>query len=202
MFRTPRLAPTALAAALFLPLTACDRETVTSVNGNMGTLHIVVRDDAGAAGGAARSPSRIFAQGEFEADARVQVHVDGEWQNVSGLTDFHVWAELQGGEETAGSAEVEARTYDRVRIVLRNGRTHLDAESNIGVGPIGVSLTLSIAGGEEVIVEYGHPVMVEADGTTRLTLDLNSHLWMDQASLESGTVTRSTFESAARLEVR
>lgn len=202
MYRTRRLAPTALAAALLFPLAACDGDSVTSLDDDQGVLEAVVRDDPNAAGTPAMAPSQVFAQGEFEADARVQVEVDGAWQDVSGLTSVSLRTELQSGEETAGSAALEARTYERARIVLTNGRTHLDAESTIGIGPIGVDLTLSIAGGEEVVVEHSQPVTVEADGTTRLVLDLNSHLWLDQSSIESGTVARSSFESAARILVQ
>jgi len=92
-----------------------------------------------------------------------------------------------------GSATVEARTYDRARVILTDARSHLDGDTNIGVGPIGVSVTLSIAGGGEVIVEHSEPVTVEAEGTTRLILDLNSHLWLGEGALESGAVARSTF---------
>ena len=60
----------------------------------------------------------------------------------------------------------------------------------------------SIAGGGEVIVEHDQPVTMEAGGTTRVVLDLNSHVWLGGGALESGAVARSTFESAATVRVQ
>jgi hypothetical protein len=190
------------AAILTLSLAACESDSPTAPGESQGTMEAVVRDDPGAAAGPAMSPARAFASGEFEANARIQVFVDGAWQDVNGLANVDVRAELQGGEETVGSATVEARTYDRARVVLTNARSHLDGDTNIGVGPIGVSVTVSIAGGGEVIVEHNQPVTVEADGNTRLILDLNSHVWLSEGAVESEAVARSTFESAAAVRVQ
>ena len=65
-----------------------------------------------------------------------------------------------------------------------------------------MSVTLAIAGGGEVIVEYNQPLTVEANGTTRVVLDLNSHVWLSEGAVESGTVARSTFESAVAVRVQ
>ena len=189
------------AAILTLSVAACEGESPVSPGESQGTMEAVVRDDPGAAAGPAMSPARAFASGGFEANARIQVFLDGAWQDVNGLSSVDVRAELQGGEETVGSATVEARTYDRARVVLTDARSRLDGDTNIGVGPAGVSVTLSIAGGGEVIVEHDQPVTVEGGGTTRVVLDLNSHVWLSEGALESGAVARSTFESAATVRV-
>lgn len=60
----------------------------------------------------------------------------------------------------------------------------------------------SFAGGGEVIVEHDQPVTLEGGGTTRVVLDLNSHVWLGEGSVESGAVARSTFESAAAVRVQ
>jgi hypothetical protein len=198
-----RSSPTLAGAALLsFALAACDGESPTQPPEEHGTVEAVVRDDPGASGSsAAMSPARAFASGEFEATARIQVQVDGVWRDLDGLAAVDVRAEIQGGEETVGSATVEARTYERARVVLTDARTHLDGETQIGVGPIGVAVTLSIGGGGEVVVESTQPLTVQANGTTRLVLDLNSHVWVDEGAVDAGAVSRSSFESAAALRV-
>lgn len=192
----------ALASALALPLAACGDDGPTAPGA--GTVEVVVHDGGSPAGSppAFQQTSGSSLSGEFRANARVQVFVDGAWQDLSGLGSLDMRAELQGGESTVASTSVEARTYQRVRIVLQNARSDLDGSSDIGLGPIGVSVTVNVAGGGEVIVERAQPVTVQADGTTRLVLQLNSDAWLDENSVSSRAVARAAFEGAAQIVVQ
>lgn len=196
---------TTLGALVLFPLSGCDDDSTTSPNGSVeGTMQAVVYD-----GGAAGAPATISAQettghvsGRFEADARVEVMVDGTWQEVSGLADLNANADLGSGASTMGSATVEARTYDRVRVVVSNANADVDAGSEIGFGPIEVDVSLSIGGGGDIVVEHPQPVTVGAGATTQLVLDLNSSAWLDDDSVQAGAVTSAAFESAATVMVQ
>jgi hypothetical protein len=190
----------ALATAAVFPLSGCDGSDPVAPQD--GTVEAVVRDDPGPAGGPALTSHEGSISGEFEATARVQVFVDGQWQDLSGLANVDTRTEIRGGEGAMGSASVEARTYERVRIVLTNARAEVDGSSHIGLGPIGVDVTVQIGGGGEVVVEHNQPVTVNAGATTRLVLQLNSHLWLNDAAVMGQAVARSDFESAAVISVQ
>lgn len=197
-------ATTVFTALAVLSLTACDDDSPTDPGTEGGTMEAVVRDGES---GQSIALSEIGAQtenvsGQFEGQATVQVEVDGTWQDVEGMTSLNADAELRSGESTMGSTTVEARTYDRVRIVVTNANTDVDAGSDIGAGPIEVDLSLAIAGGGEVIVEYNQPVTVQADATTRLVLDINSQAWLTSDAVQAGAVTRAAFEGAATVLVQ
>ncbi len=192
-------------ALILFPLAACDDDSPTTPpDGEQGTMEAVVQDDGGA-----QSPAQAWAtegsgevSGQFEGQARVEVMVDGAWQQVSGLADMNAEAELQGGASTMGTATVEARTYDRVRVVVSNANADVDAGSEIGIGPIETSISLTIAGGGDAVIEYNQPVTVQADANTRLVLHLNSQAWLTEDALEAGAVTSAAFESAATVVVQ
>lgn len=196
---------TTLMALILFPLAGCDDDSPTTPGADdEGTMEAVIQDNGGA-----QSATQAWAtegsgevSGEFEGQARVEVMVDGAWQQVSGLTNLNAEAELRGGESIMGSATVGARTYDRVRLVVSNARADVDAGSDIGIGPIEASISLTIAGGSDVVVEYNQPVTVQADGSTRLVLDINSQAWLTSDALEAGAVTSAAFQSAATVLVQ
>lgn len=197
-------AATVFTALAVLSLTACDDDSPTDPGAEGGTMEAVVRDGAS---GQSIALSEIGAQtenvsGQFEGQAAVQVQVDGTWRDVEGMTSLNADTELRSGESTMGSTTVEARTYDRVRIVVTNANADVDAGSDIGAGPIQVDVSLAIAGGGEVIVEYNQPVTVQANATTRLVLDINSEAWLTSDAVQAGAVTRAAFEGAATVLVQ
>lgn len=197
-------ATTVFTALAVLSLTACDDDSPTDPGTEGGTMEAVVRDGES---GQSIALSEIGAQtenvsGQFEGQATVQVEVDGTWQDVEGMTSLNADADLRSGESTMGSTTVEARTYDRVRIVVTDANADVDAGSDIGAGPIEVDVSLAIAGGGEVIVEYNQPVTVQADATTRLVLDINSQAWLTSDAVQAGAVTRAAFEGAATVLVQ
>jgi hypothetical protein len=196
----------AVIALAMLPLAACDDDSPTGPGngGETGTMEAVVRDGAGASSQAPALTSHASGEvsGQFQADVRVQVQVDGAWQDISGMTSLNAEAELGGGESVMGSASVEARTYERVRVIVSNAEADVDAGSDIGIGPIEVSVSLVVAGGNDVVVEYSQPVTVQADGTTRLVLDLNSEAWLTADAVNAGAVTSAAFEGAAAVMIQ
>lgn len=197
-------AATVFTALAVLSLTACDDDSPTDPGAEGGTMEAVVRDGES---GQSIALSEIGAQtenvsGQFEGQAAVQVQVDGTWRDVEGMTSLNADTELRSGESTMGSTTVEARTYDRVRIVVTNANADVDAGSDIGAGPIQVDVSLAIAGGGEVIVEYNQPVTVQANATTRLVLDINSEAWLTSDAVQAGAVTRAAFEGAATVLVQ
>lgn len=204
--RTPRTAATAVFAALAVfTVTACDDDSPTTPGDDQGTMEAVVRDGStaqafGMGNTAAQTSGEV--EGEFEAQVQVQVQVDGTWQDVSGMSNLHAHTELQGGQSTMGSANVEARTYDRVRVIVSNASADVEAGSNLGVGPIEVDVSVVIAGGSNVVVEYTQPITVQAGATTQLVLDVNSQGWLTSDAVEAGAATEAAFRSAATVLVQ
>lgn len=206
MDRTRNLgASLALAATLVLPLAGCSDDDPIAPGG-AGTVEVVVHDAAPPSGSPSFDPPTsadlTSVSGEFRADARVEVFVDGDWQDLSGFTSLDVRADLQEGESSVASASVEARTYERVRIVLQNARSELDGSTIIDLGPIGVSVNVIVGGGGELVVERNQPLQVQADGTTRLVLELNSAAWLDSEAVANEAVARTDFEGAADIAVQ
>jgi hypothetical protein len=193
-----------LALTALLPLTACGDDDPTGPGAQQGTMEAVVRDGGSeqAPAGVPSSQQESEVNGEFQGQIRVEVRVDGAWQTVSGLSNVNVNAELQGTESAAGSASVQARTYERVRIIVSNASADVEAGSMIGLGPIEVDVTVTIAGGGDVVIEYNQPVTVQAQGTTRLVLDLNSEAWLTGNAVQAGAVTSAAFQSAASVLVQ
>jgi hypothetical protein len=196
---------TALSALVLLPLAGCDDDSATAPNGQEeGTMQAVIQDNGASGVPSAVAPQETSGEvsGQFAAEARVEVMVDGAWQQVSDLADLNAQAELQGGSSTMGSATVEARTYERVRIVVSNAEADIEAGSDIGLGPIQVDLTLAIGGGGDIVVEHPQPVTVQAGATTQLVLDLNSSAWLDENAVQAGAVSSASFQSAAQILVQ
>jgi len=194
-----------IAAFAILPLTACGSDSPAGPTEEQGTMEAVVRDNpstGSAAMMAAGGESADHVSGEFQGQVRIEVEVDGAWQTVSGLGNLNAEVQLEGGESVAGSTTVEARTYDRVRIIVSNANADVDAGSEIGAGPITVGVSLTIAGGNDVVIEHNQPVTVEANGTTSIVLDLNSSAWLTENAISAGAVTSAAFESAAMVVVQ
>ena len=195
---------TTFMALILFPLAACDDDSPTTPGADQeGIMEAVIQDNGGS-----QSPAQAWAtegsgevSGQFEGQARIEVMVDGAWQQVSGLANMNAEAQLGGGESTMGSATVEARTYERVRVVVSNANADVDAGSDIGIGPIEASISVIIAGGGDVVIEYNQPVTVQADASTRLVLDINSELWLTGDALEAGAVSSAAFQSAATVIV-
>lgn len=189
---------------LLMPLVGCGDDPVAPSD-EPGALEAVVRDGSSTSSPMPSVGPHLSTEengGEFRADVRVQVEVDGSWQDVAELAGVSTRVELRGGEDAVGITSVEARTYDRVRVVLTNARADVEAGAEIGLGPVESSVTVMIAGGGEVAIEQNAPVTVQANSTTRLILDLNSEIWLTANSLETSTVSRAAFESAAVITVQ
>jgi hypothetical protein len=190
---------------LALPLAACGEDDLTGPTAQEGTLETLIQD-----GAPAESPAAVMGvngqghdvEGEFRGDLRFQVQVDGAWLDLAGITEVTASTELQSGERrSAATAQVEARTYERARVVVTNAETHLEAGSVIGTDVIDTLVSLSIGGGSELVVELSAPLTVEADATTQVVLELNSRSWLTGSSTEAGAVSATAFETAAELWV-
>lgn len=200
---------TAALTLLVLPLWGCSDDDPTGPSQDEGTLHAVVQDQENGPGGA--SPATVVGlndgnaqlEGEFRADLRVQVEVEGNWMDVGQMTDVTATAELQSGEaRNVASAQIEARTYDRARVIISNAETHVEAGSIIGTGLIDALVTIRLGGDGEMVLESDAPVTIQADGSTELVVDLNSRSWLTEDAADMGAVTSAEFESAASLTVR
>ena len=211
--RQVRLAALAAAAALLIPVLGCgDDEDGGTGPDTMASFQAVVTDDGGTAGGAiaARGPeargsvsSAADIQGSFSGEAMVQVSADGQtWVDLGSMQSVEV--ALQTGEEATvhASAEVPARTYTRVRLVMRSAEATVLAGSTIDAGPISADVTVDVAGGSEFTVEKQVSVNANAGATTTLVFDLNSEAWLNQAAVDARSAAAAQVSSATSVRVR
>lgn len=192
--------PRVVIAALVMSvsLAACDDDddlVVPPVDDEEGTVELAVVDEDPAAGDET-------VTGQFTADVTVQLWIDDDWQDVSGLSATDLTLDLGAEEEVVGSATVDADTYDEARLVLSDASVVVNAGSEIGEEPLEEDVTLTVAEGGEVIVGYAVPVVLPDDGTVRLVLALNSGAWLTEQALEAETIAATDFETAVSLTVR
>lgn len=211
--RDIRLAVLAAVTALLVPLVGCgdDEDGGTGPDG-MASFQAVVTDDAGTAGSAiaARGPeargsvsSSADIQGSFSGEAMVQVSADGQtWVDLGSMESVQVT--LQSGEEATihASAEVPARTYTRVRLVMRSAEATVLAGSTIDAGPISADVSVDVAGGSEFTIEKQVSVDADAGATTTLVFDLNSEAWLDQAAVDAQSAAAAQVSSATSVRIR
>ena len=200
---------TVLTCGVALVLAGCSDDPTDPENGNgeQGSMEATARDDAGTAQSAQAFDLSQETDGEVNGqvtgEATVEVRTgDGTWEEVGTMAGMNMETELQGSSSSSmGSAEVEAGTYGGVRVVLEGVEADVESGSEIGVGPIEVSVTVSVAGGGDVVVEHDAPFTVEADATTEVALDVGSQAWLDEGAVEAEAVTAAEFESAASVVV-
>lgn len=206
-WRAPRTLAAALALTVAVGLAGCDDDEGTGPGSEQGTVEAAVTDDPGAGSQALRAAASdrgaAEVDGTFDASARVEVSADGStWVELEEAQQVQV--ALQNAQATTvSSAEVAARSYARVRLVLEGASADVAAGSTIGGGALETSVTVQLEGGEDdrVVLEFDQPVAVSADADTRVTFDLNSHLWLDETAVQTGTVSEAAVQSAAEVTV-
>lgn len=206
---TYRFLPAVAAFGLALSATACDPDDGNGTGpGEQGTVQAVVTDDPGAAGASVTGIRGSLASGSadvtgaFSGDAKVEVSADGQtWIELGQMQSVDV--ALQAADEATihASASVPARTFTRVRLVVRNAEATVLAGSTIDAGPIGADITLQVAGGGEFTVEKAVTLDVSADSETTLVFDLNSESWIDENAVQAGAVAASEVQSATSVRV-
>jgi hypothetical protein len=197
-----------MAAAAVLVLGACDSATAVDGNGD-ARMQMAAAGDDGAAASRAPDGARFTtssAQGTVSFDARAYVQTStGAWVE---LTDgaFHsvsvAASSTASSAQTFASGNVQAASYTHVRVVFRQVDANVQGGVTVGAGLLTGSVTVNGGADGEIVVERAISVNAQAGATTHLLLDLNSNLWLNQASATTHTVSESAFASAVAVAVR
>lgn len=178
-----------IAASALTLLAACESATSSDGNGDARVQMAIAGDDAA---------SSAQATVGFQARAYVQTGA-GAWVE---LTDGAYEQVSVAAFSTAGSAtvfaseNVAAGAYTRVRLVFREVDVDVQGALQVASGTLTGNVTVNAGTDGEIVVERQISVNVSSGATARLLLDLNSNLWLSQASAQSRIVSETAFASA------
>lgn len=192
-----------LAAALVLA--ACDGDVTGSGSGD-ARMQVAARgDDAPAsqslqsADGGAPSFSHGTAQGTIDFRARVYVQ-----SSTSGWVELTNGAAGQGTVDASGhgsamtfaSSNVQAGSYNRVRVVFEEVDANLSGGLQISTGLLTGSVSVNLESDGQVVVEREINVSASSGATAQVLINLNADAWLNQANATTRTVSEASFRNA------
>jgi hypothetical protein len=195
----------ALAAAAVLA--GCSDATGTGGAGD-GRMQVAAVGDQAAGPSADRAPSgapsysTTTAEGTVDFRARVYVQTQaGGWVELTGgaAQEAVVDASGRAGSVVFASSNVEANTYTHVRIVFEQVKATMSGSLQVSSGLLSGTVNVDTQGDGNVSVERTISASVNAGGTARLLIDLNSDTWLNQASASAHTVSEAAFASAVQV---
>jgi hypothetical protein len=181
----------AMAAAAVLG--ACSDATGTTGSGN-ATMQ--------AAPGEAPRFATTTANGTVDFRARVYVQTQaGGWVELTNHAAQHavVDASGQAGAVVLATSHVEAGSYTHVRVVFENVNASLSGSMQISTGLLSGSVNVDTQGDGNITVERTIAANVNAGATSHLLINLNSDVWLNQASATTHTVSETAFASAVQV---
>ena len=195
----------ALAAAALLA--GCSDATGTGGSGG-GRMQVAAVGDNGGGGSANRmtsgapSYSTTTAEGtvNFRARVYVQTNTSG-WVELTGGAAQQAVVDASGraGSVVFASSNVQAGTYTHVRVVFEQVNANLSGSMAISTGLLSGSVNVDMQGDGNVVVERTISANVNAGATSHLLIDLNSDVWLNQASASAHTVSETAFASAVQV---
>lgn len=178
--------------------------------GGNGSVQAVVTD--GGSSNAVVSGDRQAAtltsaafSGSMEADAHVEIHSQSRgWVQLGSPSRINM--QMQSGSEAtvSSSTQVEADTYDRVRLVMENSSATILSGSVIGTLTLTGDVTIQVGGSDgQVTVEKSvSSFTVTANSNSKLVFDLNSETWVNSQSVDSQTAADASIQSATTVTVQ
>jgi hypothetical protein len=202
------MSKTLLTATLVLGLGAC--ESTTGPSGT-ATLQVAAQGDSG---GPSTSSIPLYTErytsadgqteGTVEFRARVYVRSSvnaSQWVEVTNQAAQRVRVDASGrqGATTFATAQVDAHSYNRVRVVFEEVKADVTGGIRIGTGLLTGEIRVDLGGSGETVVERNIDVTLSEGTSATLVIDLNTDAWLSRADAQSRTVSRAEFESAVRL---
>ena len=142
------------------------------------------------------------AQGTVDFNARVYVQTQaGGWVELTGGAAQHavVDASGQAGSVLFASSNVQAGAYTHVRVVFEQVHANMSGSMQVSTGLLTGSVNVDMQGDGSVTVERQVSASVNAGSTASLLIDLNSDVWLNQASASSHTVSEAAFAGAVQV---
>ena len=145
------------------------------------------------------------ATGSVGFQARVWVRTQaGDWVEVTHDAAAHAVVDASGraGAVALATARVDTGTYVRVRVMFARVNARLGGSLRVGTGLLSGTVDVDTQGDGSITVERPVRVAASAGATTHLLIDLNSDVWLSQASVSTRTVSETAFSSAVRVTAR
>jgi hypothetical protein len=199
---------TLFAVAAAAVLGACSDATGASGSGNATMQVSAIGDDNGATASAAPASGQAprfattTASGTVDFRARVYVQTQtGGWVELTNNAAQHAVVDASGraGAVVLATSHVAAGSYARVRVVFEQVNATLSGSLQISTGLLSGSVSVDTQGDGSITVERQVSVTANADATTNLLIDLNSDVWLNQASATTHTVSETAFASAVQV---
>ena len=195
----------AMAAAALLA--GCSDATGTAGSGDAQMQVAAVGDNGGASAYAAPqggSPRYTVTSAEGTVDFRARVYVRtqaGGWVELTGGAAQQAVVDASGraGSVVFASSRVQAGTYTRVRVVFEQVKANVSGTLVISSGLLSGTVNVDTQGDGSVTVERQVSASVSAGGTGHLLIDLNSDVWLNQASATARTVNEAAFAGAVQV---
>lgn len=164
------------------------------------TTEVRVAGDAPQGGTASRSASSTDGEAAVEGSVRVTARVylqreTGTWVDVTGAAAAEQTVDAAGddGFRLLARSEVDAGTYQRIRIEFEDVRAEVNGALALQLGSGLVSVELGSSG--RVVVERAIELRAGAGSVSRVHVDLNAPQWIETAD-DGGIIARGAFESA------
>lgn len=193
---------TLTAAALAALLAGCSGDaTGPSGSGDATMQAAAIGDDSPSTSTSSSGPSFSYGSASGTVDFSARVYVQ---------TSAGAWTELTNGAWSAGSVDasghgnafvfassrVAAGGYARVRVVFQEVRANMSGSLVVSSGLLSGSVMVDMQSEGSVTVERQVAVSANANGTTRLLVNLNAGAWLNQANASTRTASKSAFASA------
>lgn len=194
------------AAAFVAALGACSDATGVTGSGD-ARMQVAAQGDDAPGASTSRSPdgasySHSSASGTVDFRARVWVQTSaGGWVELTNQAAEQATVDASGhaGAVVFAASNVEAGAYSRVRVVFEDVRANVSGGIQVGTGLLTGSVMVSLGGDGSVTVERQVSVSASANAPTRLLINLNSDVWLNQASASTRTVSETAFASAVQI---
>ena len=191
---------------LLVPAMACSEGNPAGTPEGTAPAEVRIHGDAPAETSQSRSAA-TSASGELEGSLEVQARVwvqsrGGRWVEITrGSAEQTVEASGEDGFRVLARSEIEAESYNRVRVEFERVRGDLSGAVLLGVGGSSATVALDVGGDGRVTVEREVHFSASSGTTTRLDIDLNAPAWAGESD-GAGMVAEGAFASAIGIAAR
>lgn len=191
----------AFAVALLVAGTAaCDEGQGPEEGASMDAY---MEDSSG--GAAAQTSGGAFGHtGTLTGTATVSIFSDANgWISLGNPSAVNFSLQSTEEEQVALNAQVPVGTYTRVRVEFSNAQALITAGSDVGGGVLSADVAVSVGGSDRTVLidKTITPFTVTASSSSAVRVDMNSELWIDNASVTAESAADAAIQSATSVAI-
>ena len=96
-------------------------------------------------------------------------------------------------------SEIEAESYNRVRVVFQDVDANLSSGIQVGTGFLTGNVSVNLESDGQVVVEREVNVSASTGAASRIVINLNADAWLNSANAQTRTVSETEFRNAVRI---